>query len=228
MGTSNAKQIPINIVGSSTFGRYPKISTARTYNMFITDDWLANYAGFKKKSEIFPSGEGRGLFNSIRGKFLLAVVSSTVYRFDSNFVPQFIGTIETSSGEVYIDENLSNQICIVDGEAAYIYNYIDNSFTKQTLSDGINPVIPNYVVYHNTFFLFASAPTSINPQNWYAFEFDTDSTIKFNSQFAIQTKPDNALAIQRLPGKGNSVLVMGNSVCEVWMQIGGLENYRRV
>lgn len=227
MGTSNAKQIPIDIVGSSTFGRYPKISTARTYNMYISDDWLVNYSGFKKRSEVFPLGEGRGFFNSIRGNFLFAVVASSVYRFDANFVPQFIANIDTSQGEVYIDENLSGQILLVDGQSAYLYNYLDNSFTKQSLFDGLFDIVPNYVVYHNTFFLIASAPTNVNPQNWYAFEFATTSTIKLNSQFAIQTKPDNALAVVRLPGKGNSVLAMGSTVCELWMQIGGLDNYRR-
>ena len=30
-----SKQMPLNIVGSTTYGRYPKISTENTYNMFI-------------------------------------------------------------------------------------------------------------------------------------------------------------------------------------------------
>lgn len=228
MGVSKSQPIPVNVVGSSVFGRFPKISLEKTYNMFLSDDWLINYAGFKKKLDFLPLGEGRCLFHSIRGDFLIAVVSSSVYKLDGNILPTFIGQINTAFGEVFVDENLSSQICIVDGDSAYIYNYEVNTFTKQTLTYIGNPIIPGYVCYHNSFFLIASTKTSINSQNWYAFERDTDSTIKFNTQFSIQTKPDFALAIKRLPGRGNNVLVLGSSVGEIWGQIGGAQNYSRV
>ncbi len=42
--TPNSEQIPIQIVGSSTFGRYDKIGSGLTYNMFISDGWLVNFA----------------------------------------------------------------------------------------------------------------------------------------------------------------------------------------
>lgn len=222
------QNVPVNVVGSSTFGRYPKISLEKTYNMFISDDWMINYAGFQKVAQIFNAGEGRALYHSVRGQFLLTVQSSSVYVLGANLAPQFIGNIQTSTGEVFIDENLSSQICIVDGQAAYIYNYTNNTLTQQTLTFLSNPIIPNYVCYHNTFFLIASSPVSDNSQNWYAFEFDTDTTIQLNTQFSLQTKPDSAIAVKRLPGKGNHVLVLGATVCEVWNQIGGDENYRRV
>ena len=228
MRITKGEQIPVNIVGSSTFGRYPKISLEKTYNMFISDEWLVNYAGFQKTTQILPSGEGRALFHSVRGQFLILVESSTVYKLQANLAPQFIANISTSSGEVFIDENLSSQICIVDGQSAYIYNYADNSFTLQTLTYLGNPIIPNYVCYHNTFFLIGSAINSINSQNWYAFQFASDSTISLNTQFSLQTKPDSAIAVKRIPGRGNNVIVFGTTVAEVWTQVGGLENYRRV
>lgn len=228
MPVNKAQQIPVNVVGSSTFGRYPKISLEKTYNMFISDDWMVNYAGFQKVSEILPTGEGRALYHSIRGQFLIAVVSSTVYKLAANLSPQFIGTLDTTSGEVFIDENLSSQICIVDGQSAYIYNYVNNTLTKQTLSFLGNPIIPSYVSYHNTFFLIASSTVSDNSQNWYAFERASDTTISINTQFSLQTKPDSAIAVKRIPGKGNNVIVFGTTVAEVWTQVGGAENYRRV
>lgn len=232
MATARAIQgstpVPVNIVGSSVFGRYPKISAERTYNMFISDEWLINYAGFKKRIQFLPSGQGRAIFRSIRGNFLIVVESSTVYRLNNNLVPIFLGQLNTSSGSVFIAENLSSQILIVDGEKSYLYNYQTGSFTVQTLMFAGNPVIPGYVSYHNTYFLIASSKNSINPQNWYAFERDTDTTIKLNSQFAIQTKSDFALAVVRLPGRGNNVLVLGSSVGEVWTQVGGQQNYARI
>mgnify|MGYP000709257393 CR=1 FL=1 len=231
MTVSKSQEIDINVVGSSKFGRYKKISDERTYNMFISDDWLVSYAGFKKQLQISKKGTGRGAFNSIRGGFLIVVISSVVYRIDDNLAPRQIGTIGTTVGDVYIDENLSEQICIVDGKNAYIYNYgtVPESFTPQVLMFNSVEVFPSYVCYHNSFFLFGSAPTSVNRQNWYAFEYDTPTTIKLNgSPFPLQTKPDNALAVQRLPGRGNNVVVLGSTVGEIWTQVGGLENYRRV
>src|SRR5882757_691820 len=114
MGVSNSQPIPVNVVGSSIFGRFPKISLEKTYNMFTSDEWLINYAGFKKALDFSPSGQGRAFFHSIRGNFLIAVVSSSVYRLDGNVIPTFVGQINTAFGEVYVDENLSSQICIVD------------------------------------------------------------------------------------------------------------------
>lgn len=228
MPVSKAQQVPVNVVGSSIFGRYPKISLEKTYNMFISDEWMVNYAGFQKTADILPSGTGRALFHSVRGQFLISVQSSTVYKLQSNLAPQFIGNIATSNGEVFIDENLSNQICIVDGQTAYIYNYINNTLTQQTLTFLGNPIIPSYVCYHNTFFLIGSSETSINSQNWYAFQTASPTTISLNTQFSLQTKPDSAVAVKRLPGRGNNVLVIGKTVAEVWGQIGGTENYRRM
>lgn len=228
MRINSGQQVPVNVVGSSIFGRYPKISLEKTYNMFISDEWSVNYAGFQNVSEIIPSAEGRALFHSIRGKFLIAVISSAVYKLQDNLSPQFIGHISTNRGEVFIDENLSSQICIVDGQSAYIYSYIDNTLTQQTLMFLGNPIIPNYVCYHNTFFLIASAPQSINSQNWYAFQFATNDTISLNTQFSLQTKPDSAIAVKRLPGRGNNIIVFGATVAEVWTQIGGIQNYQRV
>lgn len=230
MPVSNAQRVPINIAGSSIFGRFPKISLEKTYNMFVSDNWIINYAGFKKVIDFLPKGEGRGIFKSVRGGFILSVVESAVYRLNSNFIPILIGNIETNTGEVFIDENLNSQICLVDGEKAYIYNYSNSTFTTQiSLKDKFNvTIIPGYVSYQNTFFLIASAATNLNPQNWYVFETDTPQTIKINSQFSLQTKPDSALAVKRMPGRGNNAIVFGSSVCEIWTQVGGVENYRRI
>lgn len=221
MKTVNGQEANIEVVGSSTFGRYPKISVEKTYNMFISDEWLVNYAGYQKILDL-SSEEGRGFFHSTRGNLAVAVVGDNVYKLNSGLSATLVGTLETSSGEVFIDENLSRQICIVDGLNAYIYNYDAFSFTKQSL-----PFSPGYVSYHNTFFLLASTFSDTNPQNWYAYEFATNSTIQLNSTFALESKPDTALAVVRIPGGGNNVLVLGSIVSEVWLNVGGDQNYRR-
>jgi len=221
---SKGQDVPVNVVGGSKFGLYPKISDERTYNMFVSDEWLINYAGFQKTSEVVAAAEGRGLFHSIRGNFAIGVIGNGVYKFNLNMSPQFISNIETSKGEVSMDENLNQQICIVDGQDAWIFHYPDNTLTKQSLG-----FKPGYVSYQNTFFLIASSKVATNPQLWYAATRSTDTVIVIaaTDQFTLQTKPDSALAVKRLPGRGNHVIVFGSSVAEVWTNVGGAENYRR-
>ena len=228
MNAKSKMPIPVNVVGSSTFGRYPKVSAEKTYNMFISDGWLMNYAGFAKKFDISQEGFGRGAFHSERGNFVVVVIGSQVVRVTDSFGVEFVGEIETVVGEVYMDENLARQIAIVDGRNLYIFNYETGEFVKQVLTFIGNEIIPGYVVFHNTFFLIAPNPASENPQNWYVYEFETSSTIQLNIQLTLQTKPDSAIAIQRIPGKGNNILVLGKTVSEVWTQVGGAQNYRRV
>ncbi len=233
--TPNSSLVPIQVCGSSTFGRYEKIASGLTYNMFISEDYLVNFAGYKRAADLIkPSiGAGRGLFRSIRGGFLIAVINNVVYRLDSSLAETFIGNLNTGFGEVFIDENLNGQICIVDGVNAYIYNY-NNPPALVIQTNGVlgsGSLLPSYVCYHNTYFLFGNGNTTGNGAFWYAYAYNTGdvtgSTIVQQTQLALSTKPDTALAVRRLPGQGNNVLVFGSSVCEIWTQVGGNQNYRR-
>src|ERR1700728_1069497 len=228
MITSQSQQVPVNLVGSSIFGRYPKISAEKTYNMFIStsgeNEWLVNYAGWKKIIDLSDNGEGRAVFRSIRNNIVVAVVGNVVWAIDSGFDYNFVGTILSSSGDVFIDENLSDQICIVDGLNAYIYNPLMGSLTIQSLNSNL---LPNYVIYHNTFFIFGNATTTGNGAKWYVYSFESATTITETSELALQTKPDYAIAVQRLPGQSNNIIVFGTSVSEIWTNVGGLSNYQR-
>lgn len=234
------QQVPMEVVGSSKFGIYPKINLEQTWNMFISDGWLINYAGYKRLNDALDGNEGRGLFHSIRGNFLLVVVDNQVYRVSGSLGSKKIGEINTRFGEVFMDENLSSQICIVDGNDTWIYDYASDLFEKQamsvTSSVGTFNLVAGYVEYHNSFFLIAPSINEPNDTNtWYAFQFNTagspanDSLILQVplSAFPLQTKPDKCLAVKRLPGRANHVMVIGSSVAEVWSNVGGEENYRR-
>ncbi len=228
--TPGSQQVPIQICGSSTFGRYDKIGSGLTYNMFISEGWLINFAGYKKAIELKDTGTSvRGLYKSTRGNFLLAVVGSLVYKVSTSFsITPIGGNLETSTGEVFMDENLNGQICIVDGLNAYIYNYTTSSaLVKQTGGPLGSSLIPNYVSFHNTFFLFGNASSTSNGAKWYVYKYDTATTIIEQTDLALSTKPDSALAVKRLPGQSNNVIVFGRTVCEVWTSVGGLQNYRR-
>lgn len=234
--TPNSEPVPIQVVGSSTFGRYSKIGSGLTYNMFISDGWLVNFAGYKKTKSFITNdvGSGRGLFHSTRGNIVIAVINASVFQINANLSVALVGTLQTTTGEVFMDENLNNQICIADGQYAYIYNYADastpipgNRVVPQTI---VSSLLPNYVCFHNTFFLFGNANTNSTGAAWYAYVFNQPTgvtAIVEQTQLALSTKPDFAVAVRRLPGQGNNVIVFGKTVCEIWTQIGGIQNYRR-
>ena len=127
-------------------------------------------------------------------------------------------------------ENLNNQIAIVDGVNCWIYNHATGSFTIQNLANA--NLVPNYVEYHNTFFLFGNGIGTSEGSQWFAYISSGPDTITQvnpgTSALALQTKADYALAVKRIPGRGNNILVMGSTVCEVWTQVGNsLQPYIR-
>ncbi len=236
--TPGGTQIPVRIVGSSIFGRHPIISDERTWNLFISDEWLINFAGYEQAVEILPLGnEGRGLFHSTRGNFLIAVISSNVYRIDPNLGYSFLFSIGTDTGEVFMDENLSSQIAIVDGSAtAYIYNYTTNTIGAVVWDYGTGgtPFTPNYVTYQNTYFIFGNGDKTTSGSQWFVYRSAFNPTtladpleLAWVQTLTLQTKPDFALACMRIPSHGNNLLVMGSTVCEIWTNIAGLQIYQR-
>lgn len=244
MLTDASQEIPVRIVGSSVFGRYPTISVERTYNMFITysgnreEEWLANFAGYKALlSLVDGKTEGRGVFRSVRGGFIIAVAGSNVYRINGvNEAATLLGTIGTSTGEVFFDENLSSQICFVDGSTAYIYNYAlaASAISPAVFDAHASDFVPNYVTYQNTYFIFGNALTTNAGSQWVVYESGSGSgmladayKLTWVQTLTLQTKPDFAKAALRIPGKGNNIIVFGLTVAELWNNVGGLAVYQR-
>lgn len=233
--TPNSQIVPLRIVGSSIFGRYPMISDERTWNMFVSDDWLINFPGYEEVIEIIDGiAEGRGLYHSVRGNFMLTVINNKLYRIDDNLGFTPLITLTTSTGEVFFDENLSSQVAIVDGVNCYIYNYaISPAAAALAVFTGGPAFTPNYVTYQNTYFIFGNANEDNSGSQWYVYEtgFSPPSTNPFQLNWVqtltLQTKPDFAKAAIRIPSHGNNLLVMGTSVCEIWTNVQGLQIYQR-
>lgn len=224
-------EIPVKIVGGNSFGIYKKISAEKTINLFESDGALISFAGYKRTLDFHTQSQGRGLFHSVRGKFIINVVGSDVYRINEDMTYSVVGRLTSSYGEVYIDENLASQICIVDGSDAYIYNWRTGGFLGQNIKAKYD-ITPTYVSYHNSNFLISPSFSDTSPQNWYVYKFKNDNEIEpvaasDGGAFPIQTKPDFCVAVHRLPGRSNHILVLGSIVCEVWTQVGGAQNYRR-
>jgi hypothetical protein len=223
----NFKEIPLNIVGSSTFGRYPKISIEKTYNMFISDTFMVPYAGYSigiPSANFANSIEGRAIFTSTKFNKLVVVEGANVYLVNVVYSQQlqkvtffqvfFIGSLQTQTGVVYIAENNKPQIGISDGTAFYIY---DETLSPmfQNISIGF---VPGYLTFHDTYFIMPSIGT-----NSWRLSDSNDGTAWPNDQFhvgALQTKPDNVQAVVRFPSKGNMIFVMGSIVTEAWFDTG--------
>lgn len=220
----------LNIVGSNVFGRDPKISSEQTFNMFVTDGWLTSFAGYKKTLVISDSQSGRAIYSSARGGFMIAVVGNIVYRIEgpaNNLLVSPLFEIETFSGDVFIDENIAGQIAICDQKDLWIYSWSNPANPPQKAPLPTNPVTgliitPGYVTFHDGYFIVPDITSSF----WYLSPLN-NALASWNwgagaqpVAGAIQTKPENAVAVLRAPGRGNLIYVFGRNVVEMWNDVG--------
>lgn len=231
----NFRQFPLNIVGSSIFGRYPKINIEKTYNMFISDNFMVPYAGYQiaiNASQLGNGTEGRAAFTSTKFEKLILVVGQNVYMCTINYSLQYnkviysqviqIGTLQTQTGVVYIAENNKPQLGISDGTAFYIY---DPTLTPSFQAIPLN-FTPGYLTFHDTYFILsASNDNTYSPpaNNTWRLSASNDGTAWPSTAAGVgllQTKPDNVQAVVRFPSKGNMIFVMGSIVTEAWFDTG--------
>jgi len=217
----------LKIVGSNTFGRNPKIDTEQTYNMMISDNWLVQTPGYKKALTLLDGNVGRSIYSSARGGFMIVIIANTVFRVSGpigSLNAEAIFTLDTFTGDISIDENIANQIAICDGLNLWIYNWETLSAQIAVLpidqETGLM-VVPSYVTYHDGYFIVPNKESA----NWFLSQPNNGLNWLWGaggvSVFAsIQTKPTNAVAVLRAPGKGNLVYVFGNTVTEIWYDNG--------
>lgn len=241
---ANFKQMPLNIVGSSTFGRYPKISVEKTTNMMISDGWLVPYPGYQiaiSYSQFQNGSVGRALHSSAKFNRLIAVIDANVYLinifFDQNDAHTFdstvvqIGQLETSSGVVYIAENNKPQILFSDNVNMYLYDPTNPapgnvSFQKVTNNGAPLSFTPGFIDFHDTYFLCAASSDNFYTppaSNTWRLSGQNDGLTWADDAASIgllQTEPDKIKAVVRVPSKGDMVLVMGSVVSEPWYDVG--------
>lgn len=215
-GAARYKDIPLEIAGSTKFGRYPKMSSEQTFNMIVSDGWLVPFAGYRSVVTINPTGEGRGIYSSAKLNKMFAVIDNDLWIFDTNLAKSNGGRLATSIGDVFIAENNAGQIAISDGSNIYIYDNTSNVFT--TLTSAALGFKPGYLTFQDGRFISPDTATnqwrlsaSNNGLSW-------PSTAAFVG--AVQTKPDHAVACIRFPSRGNLLLVFGATVTEQWYDVG--------
>lgn len=207
----------LDIVGSTAFGRYPKISLEKTFNMIISDNWLVPYAGYRNVATISAGTRGRGLYSSDRYQQMIAVIDNSVYEINKNLGVNKIGNIGSFNGDVFIAENNANQIAICDKVNLYIFNYVDNTFQKVTFAAD-DDFIPAYIAFQDGYFIAANSGKA----EWRLSDPNDGLTWPPNPENVgeFQTKPDKVLATIPFPGQGGLLFVFGGTVIESWKDTG--------
>jgi hypothetical protein len=298
--SQTAVPIPFLLVGSTTFGRYPFISVEQTFNMLIVNQdpgapdakqYLAPMAGYQYQIQL--SNEGRGLFSSKQASAMFAASSGNLYEIGTSLNPAKIGELETIGGDVFIDQDILQNIAFCDGVNIYIYNYnteqfyiagtnpystgtvsqstnvitgIGTTFTADMVggtiyfADGTNAIvtgftsatslmvdtsatksaqayllislldfIPNYVCFHDARFIATSSQSNDSQVGQWRLskailgeDGKTYIVFPIGTQFqgVFQTKADLPIAVVRMPGRSNVILIMGSVSSELWTDVG--------
>ena len=222
-GGQKYTDLPLSIIGSTKFGRYPFMSSEQTYNMIMSDNYSVPFAGFKRAAVINPSGFGRGIYSSVRLNKMFAVVDNGIYTFEANLTPRLVGNTTTVRGDVFISENNNTtnggEVAFSDSRNLYIYKQNTNSV--DTLVNGVDiDFTPGYLSYQNGRFI--SPDLASNQWRLSDINQSTVGHWPTNSRHVglIQTKPTRAVACIRFPSKGNLLLVFGNNIAEHWYDVG--------
>lgn len=232
---SKFKSLPLNLVGSSVFGRYPKISNEKTYNMFESDGFMVPYAGYKKaisSSSFENSSNGRALHTSTKFNRMVGVFGKNAYLINIIFNQSLltfsdiqvtkIGELLTSEGNVYIAENNKPQIAFSDGVSIYIYDPLLSPSFQAISTD----FVPGFIDFQDTYFLCAATfdqnydPPATNIWRLSASNDGTSWPSDAQHVGLLQTKSDITQAVIRVPSRGNMAYVMGKTVTEPWFDFG--------
>lgn len=205
--------IALKIVGGTDFGRYKKISCEETFNLIIPDlekPALVPWAGYKSVAQI-AGNEGREIFAAQRYKHLIAVIDNGVYEISTTNSYARIGTINTSSGPVYIAENDAGQIGIADGLNIWIYDYVNNTFTTPTID-----FLPTYLTFMDGYFIAADGRTN----QWRLSDVNDGNSWPPSAAFVglLESAPTNTQAVVRF---NRQLFVFGSNVIEPWYDTGG-------
>jgi len=207
------QSIPLQMTCSTKFGRYEKISVEQSWNMIESDGFMVPFAGYKNVINISPRGVGRGIFNSSRANKLFLIIDDGLYIVNPDLTYSKVQEIQTSSGDIFMDENEKMEIGICDLKNIYIYNYSTNTLSTASLD-----FEPGYISYQDGRFL----TVDLNSPVWRLSDETISSSFPFDEGHVglFQTKGDIPTAVFRLPGKGNFIFVMGHTVTEQWTDTG--------
>lgn len=210
------KPVPLDIVGGTAFGRYPKVSVEQTFNMIVSDNFLVDYSGYHLAVSINPNGKGRGIYTSLKLNKMVVVIGSGVYLVSSNLSFIQIGSLASSAGDVFIAEDNQGNIMICDKVNLYVYNTTLTPVFQMLVGLGF---VPGYIAFHDTRFVsvdLASARWRLSDP--LAGNIVFPGTTPFVGAF--QTKADIPVAAFAFPGKQSLLFIIGSVVTQLWNDMG--------
>ena len=212
----NTKSLPLQLVCSTKFGRYPKISNEQTWNMFDSDNFMVTYAGHKKVLNISDSAKGRAVFSSERGGFLLFIVDEEIYVIDKYLNYNYVAALETTTGDIDIAENDANQIGICDAQYIYIYNYVAGSFSKAPID--ASDFIPASLAFQDGYFIAGAKGQA----KWRLSALNNGMLWPANAEnIGLLQAPDNVLACIPMPNIQGQLFIFGSTVAHCFNNLPG-------
>lgn len=203
------ENMDFGFIGGNRFGRYKKISSEETINMIITDGAMVSFLGYEEIVRLGASN-GREIFTSPKFNHMIVVADNQVYIIDTQLDATLIGQLDTTSGAVYIAENLGDQLAICDGTAIYIFNYSTDQFIKVIVN-----FQPKFIAFQDTYFIAADGLSNkfrlSDNNNGLSWPDDASHVGQ------IQTKATTCTAAVPLD---RQLFVFGQTVCEPWQDIG--------
>jgi hypothetical protein len=204
----------IGLVGPSYQERSLPFDAQRTINLYPVLDKQG-----KEVSALFGtpgltsfatcgSGPVRGVFNASNGRAFV-VSNSGLYELTSTGTATLMGTLNTSSGIVSMDEN-GLQLGICDGVSVYMFTYLTNAFAQVTDADlplsGTLTVIDGYfIVTKNGSGAFYISKL-YDGFTWAALDFAT-----------AESSPDDLLRVYNAVGQ---LWLLGSKTTEIWTNTG--------
>lgn len=211
--------VDLDIVGSTRYGRNSKISLENTYNMFITDDALVSYSGYKEVKEL-PGVESRGLFKSTKSNIMIHVIDDNIYEVDNGLNYNNVGNLSTNSGPVFIAQNGIGQFCISDLSNLYAYKVGGTLALVTTPPTPSGGFLPGNVDEQDGYFITVNRLTNVwnishlnDVNNW--LEIDASNGLTYST-----TLGDGSDTCQACIVANRLLFIMGNNTTQIYRDVG--------
>lgn len=199
----------IGLVGPSSQQRSLPFNAQRTVNLFpVMDQQGKEIVALYRRPGLTSfstagSGPIRGGFGSTKDRVFF-VSGSSLYEVDSSGVSTSRGTLLTSTGNVYFDEN-PTQLFICDGTYGYIFTYATNVLARITDADFPSA---GSVTFSNSYFI-----VSENSTGKFHISAVSDGTSWASEYATAESSPDLLRRVIRALG---ALWLLGASSFEIW------------
>lgn len=207
------KQIPF--VGGAYEARSPDVTSQRCVNLYPTIDkeggknelYLQGTPGLVEWCDTGTSARVRNVKKM--GNYLYAVVGDTLYRITTAAVATSLGTLNSSTGYVWIEHN-GTQVMVVDGTKGYIYNSSTGAFAE--IADADFPGAAS-LTFQDGYFIVNNPSTG---QFWISGSYD-GTTWDATDYATAEGWPDDVTTVL---SDHRELWLFGEDTTEVWYDSG--------